>query len=129
MKVFKSIIVFIAFAIMLLVLLFLDTGVIINAMAGAYIAAVGAFLGVDLAAMLKQSSLKAAGDYEKLNAYKYIIGFVQLGVLFIVTIVRINTVEIDISAIAGMFGTGAIAVIGMVLAGLEGNKIATGAST
>lgn len=125
MKVIKSLLVTLLFLVMGTLVMVLDAPVVIDVVAAAYLAAVSAFLGVDIQAMIKSSSVKPQGEYEPLNSYKYVISFVQMALLTAVSVYRYQVHGVAIAAAIGLFGAGCIVVIGLVLGGLEGNKHAS----
>lgn len=114
-----------AFLIVGAVIGLLDDVGVIDSMAASFTAIIGVFLGVDLAAMLKNSAKMKKGDFQKAHTYRYIIAIIMMLALFILALWRKETDNLGISMAAGSFGSGAIVVIGMLMSGLEGNKIAS----
>jgi len=125
MKVVKILLVVLLFLVMAAVLVFGKSALTIDIIAGAYLAAMSAFLGLDIKAMIKETGLKKAGKYEPFNTYKYVIGFVEMAILAGIALWKNQAGDIQISAAVGLFGAGCMVVIGFVLSGLEGNKVAT----
>jgi hypothetical protein len=124
-KTVKILIVSLAFLIMAAVVVLGKSAVTIDLVAGAYLAAVSAFLGVDIKSMIKETSLKPANEWEALNTYKYVICFIEMAVLAGLALWQNQAGDINISAAVGLFGSGGMIIIGLVLSGLEGNKAAT----
>lgn len=115
----------IAFLIVASVLFVLDDVGIIDSMAASFTAVISLFLGVDLAAMIKNSAGMPKGKFQKAHTYRYIIAVVMMLVLFIIALYRKESDNLGISMAAGAFGSGSIVIIGLLMSGLEGNKIAS----
>lgn len=124
-KTVKILIVIFAFIIMAAVVVLGKSAVTIDLVAGAYLAAISAFLGIDIKSMIKETSLKPTGEWESLNVYKYIICFIEMAILAGLALWQNQAGDINISASVGLFGAGGMVIIGLVLSGLEGNKAAT----
>lgn len=88
-----------------------------------YTSVVGVYLGLDIAAMIARTSKLQKGSFEPMNVYKYVLVSACLAVL-IVTAVIVRG-QSDVSTAMTSFITSAMIVIGCVIGGLEGNKIAT----
>ncbi len=125
MKIIKIFLMMIAFFIMLSVIYLIDNISIIDVMAGSFFLVVNGFLGVDIAAMIKNSNSKPAGKWQDMKMYRYIIVFIMMLSLFALSIYRKEVDDIQIIMAISTFGGGAMITIGMMLAGLEGNKIAS----
>jgi peptidoglycan/LPS O-acetylase OafA/YrhL len=115
----------IAFLIVAAVLFVLDDVGIIDSMAASFTAVISLFLGVDLAAMIKNSAGMPKGQYQSAHTYRYIIAVVMMLILFIIALYRKESDNLAISMAAGAFGSGSIVIIGLLMSGLEGNKIAS----
>lgn len=89
-----------------------------------YTTVVGIYLGLDIAAMITKTSTLKKGNFESLNVYKYVLCSICLSVLTIVALIVKN--ESDVTTAITSFITSAMIVIGCIIGGLEGNKIATG---
>lgn len=122
MKFVKAFFFVLATAIMALCLLF--TPEISGSVSIAYTTVLGIYLGLDIAAMITKTTTLAKGDFESLNVYKYVLTSVCLSVLTVITLIVRNSA--DVSTAATSFITSAMIVIGCIIGGLEGNKIATG---
>ena len=75
--------------------------------------------------MVKNSSSMKKGDFQKAHTYRYVIAVAMFLVLFVLSLYRMEADSLGISMASGAFGSGAILVIGMLMGGLEGNKIAS----
>lgn len=97
---------------------------ITNVVSVTYVSCLGVYLALDISGMIKTTSKLDAGCYDKLNTYKYIISEICLLALFILCMIKKDSVNLDVAMES--FGSAIIFVIGIVIAGIEGNKIATG---
>lgn len=125
MRILKVVLMVLAFILMFAVVLFIDDVSIIDVMAGSFFLVVNGFLGVDLAAMIKNTSEMNRGDFQFMKMYRYIIVLCMMLILFGLSIYRKEADGIQIVMAVSTFGGGAMVTIGMMLAGLEGNKIAS----
>ena len=125
MKVLKITLLSIAFILMVLIIYFIDSVPVIDVISGSFFIVVNGFLGVDLAAMIKNSNHKPAGDFQDMKMYRYIIVFLMMLFLFFLSIYRKEIDGVQFIMSISTFGGGAMITIGMMLAGLEGNKIAS----
>ena len=125
MKLLKVVLMLLAFILMFVVVLFIDDVSIIDVMAGSFFLVVNGFLGVDLAAMIKNTSEMNRGDWQLMKMYRYIIVLCMMLILFGLSIYRKQIDGVMIIMAISTFGGGAMVTIGMMLAGLEGNKIAS----
>ena len=113
------------FILLFAVVLFIDDVSIIDVMAGSFFLVVNGFLGIDLAAMIKNTSEMNRGDWQLMKMYRYIIVLCMMLILFGLSIYRKQIDGVMIIMAISTFGGGAMVTIGMMLAGLEGNKIAS----
>jgi uncharacterized membrane protein len=125
MKVLKIALMVLAFLIIVAVVIILDDVGIIDSMSASFTAILGVFLGVDLASMIKNSASMKKGEFQKAHIYRYVIAVVMMLTLFILALWRKESDNLGISMAAGAFGSGAIVIIGLLMSGLEGNKIAS----
>ncbi len=125
MRAIKIILMLLAFLMMFAVTLFIDDVAVIDVIAGAFFIVVNGFLGVDLAAMIKNTSEMNKGDWQLMHIYRYIIVLCMMLILFGLSIYRKEVDNIQIVMAVSTFGGSAMVTIGMMLAGLEGNKIAS----
>lgn len=89
-----------------------------------YTTVVGVYLGLDIAAMITKTTTLKKGNFESMNVYKYVLCSICLCILTVVAlIVKENS---DVTTAITSFITSAMIVIGCIIGGLEGNKIATG---
>lgn len=89
-----------------------------------YVALIGVFLGVDLVAMIKETKSMPKGMYDKLKLWRYVTVVLFLFALTGLAFYQYKiTGELKITL--GSFSASVFIVAGLVLAGLDGNKIAT----
>lgn len=88
-----------------------------------YTSVVGIYLGLDIAAMIARTSKLQKGNFEPLNVYKYVLVSVCLAALIVTAIIVRG--QSDVSTALTSFITSAMIVVGCIIGGLEGNKIAT----
>ncbi len=122
MRIVKAFFFVLATAIMALCLLF--TPEVSGPVSITYTTVIGIYLGLDIAAMIKKTSTLKKGDFESLNVYKYVLCSICLSILTVVALIVKN--ESDVTTAIASFITSAIVVIGCIIGGLDGNKIATG---
>jgi len=125
MKILKVVLILLATALMAAVMIFVSDASVVDMMAGTYALSVNAFLGVDLAAMIKDSTAKPAGEWKSIKMYRYIISFVCMAVLFVLGLYQKEVNNVQAVMAISAFGSGTMLIIGLVMAGLEGNKIAS----
>ena len=88
MKILKITLLLIAFTLMAIIIYFIDSVPVIDVISGSFFIVVNGFLGVDLAAMIKNSNHKPAGDFQDMKMYRYIIVFLMMLFLFSLSIYR-----------------------------------------
>jgi hypothetical protein len=92
----------------------------------AFTSIVGAFLGVDIAAMIKKTAMLPPGSYKAINKHRYIISLAIFALLIVEAFILSYTRGRDCDALYASFGVGFLIVVGGLVAAVEGNKIATG---
>ncbi len=91
-----------------------------NLASAGYVLVIGTFLGTDVLKMIKMTSLKPAGDFEKFKLWKYMLSLATL-----IPLVKLS-INSGFSLTSGFLVMGAMVVIGCILSGLNGNKAVTG---
>lgn len=86
---------------------------------------VGIFIGLDIALMIKKTSGMDEG-YKKINIHRYIAGLVIFTALLVETFYISAVYQRNCDSLYTSFGMGFLVIIGGLIAGVEGNKIATG---
>lgn len=125
MKVLKVVLLLLATTIMGIVIYFIQAASIVDVMASTYVVIVSSFLGTDIAAMIKDTSKKPAGEWKNIKAYRYVLSFLCMSSLFVMALYQKEINNVDSIMAISSFGSGAMLIIGLVMAGLEGNKIAS----
>lgn len=87
-----------------------------------FIAVLGIYLGTDVASMITTTSRLPNGEYKEIKKHKYILSGICLSILIVITLVTWD--EILQTALTS-FLSSCMVVIGCLIGGLEGNKIAT----
>ena len=95
-----------------------------SAIAVTFTGIVGAFIGLDIALMIKKTSSMAEG-YKEINTHRYIAGLVIFAILLIETFIISGLYNRNCDSLYTSFGMGFLIIIGGLIAGIEGNKIAT----
>ena len=85
---------------------------------------VGVFIGLDIALMIKRTASMPTG-YKEINTHRYIAGLIIFAALLIETFVISALYQRNCDSLYTSFGMGFLVVIGGLIAGVEGNKIAT----
>lgn len=125
MKALKVILLFFATILMGAVIYFIKNPSVVDAIAATYAICINGFLGVDIAAMIKDSTKKPAGDWKDIKLYRYVFSFICMALLFVMALYQKEVNDIQSIMAISSFGSGAMLIIGLVMAGLEGNKIAS----
>ncbi len=85
-----------------------------------FVLVLGTFLGTDVLKMIKLTSLKPAGQFEKFRLWKYLLSLATL-----IPLVKLS-INSGFTLTSGFLIMGAMVVIGSILSGLNANKTATG---
>jgi len=99
-----------------------DTGSA-SAIAVTFTGIVGVFIGLDIALMIKKTSAMPEG-FKEINSHRYIAGLVIFAVLLVETFVISAMYKRNCDSLYTSFGMGFLIIIGGLIAGVEGNKIA-----
>jgi len=94
------------------------------AIAATFTAMVGAFIGLDIALMIKKTSAMPEG-YKEINAQRYIAGLVIFSLLLVETFFISGAFNRNCDSLYVSFGMGFLVIMGGLIAGIEGNKIVT----
>jgi len=95
-----------------------------SAIAVTFTAIVGAFIGLDLALMIKKTASMPTG-FKEINTHRYIAGLVIFAALLVEAFVISGRYQRNCDSLYTSFGIGFLVIIGGLIAGVEGNKIAT----
>jgi len=95
-----------------------------SAIAVTFTGIVGVFIGLDIALMIKKTSSMPSG-YKEINTQRYVAGLVIFSVLLIEAFFISAMYSRNCDTIYTSFGMGFLIIIGGLISGVEGNKIAT----
>ena len=95
-----------------------------SAIAVTFTGIVGVFIGLDIALMIKKTASMPEG-FKEINTHRYIAGLIIFAALLIETFVISALYQRNCDSLYTSFGMGFLVVIGGLIAGVEGNKIAT----
>lgn len=89
-----------------------------------YVALIGVFLGFDLLTMIKETKSLPKGSFDKLKLWRYIT---VVSFLFVLTGIAFYQYRITgaMKITLGSFSASVFIIAGMILAGLDGNKMVT----
>lgn len=87
-----------------------------------FVAVLGVYLGMDVASMIATTSRLPNGEYKEMKKHKYILSGICLAILIIITLL---SWEDSLQTALTSFLSSCMVVIGCLIGGLEGNKIAT----
>lgn len=87
-----------------------------------FITVLGIYLGTDVASMISATANLPAGEYKEIKKHKYFLSGICLAILIIITLVLWTDV---LQAALSAFLSSCMVVLGCLIGGLEGNKIAT----
>lgn len=88
-----------------------------------YITVLGLYLGLDIAGMITKTSQMSKGEYQALNVHKYVISTIGLTVNIIIAIAMHSSA--DITTALTSFVSAVMIILGCIIGGLEGNRIAS----
>ena len=88
-----------------------------------YASVLSIYLGVDLADTIIKTSQMSKGQYKDMHIHKYVISLICLAALVINCVIIKN--KCDVSTALTSFVSSIFIVAGILIGGLEGNKIAT----
>lgn len=91
-----------------------------------YVSILGAYLGLDVWGMIKSTSLMPPGEYKDMKISRYIVCALSYAVLVVLGYIQSGRTGVDMSAMYSVFVSAVFILIGLLIGGLEGNKIATG---
>jgi len=94
-----------------------------SAIAVTFTGIVGVFIGLDIALMIKKTASMPEG-FKEINSHRYIAGLVIFAILLVETFVISAIYQRNCDSLYTSFGMGFLIIIGGLIAGVEGNKIA-----
>lgn len=93
-----------------------------GALSISFVTVLGVYLGLDVASMIATTSRLPDGEYKEIKKHKYILSGICLSVLIVITLILW---EEALQTALTSFLSSCMVVIGCLIGGLEGNKIAT----
>lgn len=94
-----------------------------------YVSILSSFLGLDIWDMIKKTSLLPPGDFKEMKIHRYVICAISYAVLVFIGYVASKTTGADFTEMNRTFVAAVFILIGLLIGGLEGNKIATGTTS
>lgn len=120
-KVIKSLLFILACAVMTLCLFFLPD--VSGPVSVIFMGVLSCYLGIDVADTIIKSAAMKQGEYKNIHIHKYVISLICLLIMIVVCIDKKETA--DLTTVMTSLISSVMLVIGILLTGLEGNKIAT----
>jgi len=96
-----------------------------TAVAAAFVFITGDFLGIDLAQMVKKTAGMPKGEFDPVDKWRYIVSLVFLGILTGEAFAISQLFERDMSGVYGSVGVGTMVILGLLISGIEANKVVT----
>jgi hypothetical protein len=97
----------------------------VTAISGAFTGVLGIFLGVDIMTMIHKTKELKAGDFKGVNFHRYVISLFIFAALLTEAFIISGLFNREMNSLYLCFGVGFVVVIGGLISGIEGNKIAT----
>jgi hypothetical protein len=104
---------------------FVKDSLTVTTISGAFTGVLGIFLGVDIMTMIHKTKELKAGDFKGINTHRYVISLCIFAALLTEAFIISGLFEREMNSLYLCFGVGFVIVIGGLVSGIEGNKIAT----
>ena len=104
---------------------FVTDSLAVTAISGAFTGVLGIFLGVDILAMIHKTRELKPGDFKHINMHRYVLSLSIFAILLTEAFVISGLFGREMNSLYLCFGVGFLIVIGGLISGIEGNKIAT----
>jgi len=104
---------------------FVTDSLAVTAISGAFTGIVGVFLGVDILTMIHKTKELNRGLYKEMNLHRYVLSLCVFAILLTEAFVISGLYNREMNSLYLCFGVGFLIVIGGLISGIEGNKIAT----
>jgi hypothetical protein len=124
-KVGEWALILVAVAVMVVCVLVFTDANILGPIAASFLVVMGSWLGVDMGRMLKETGSAPPGQFKSMHTPRYIASIVAFGLLFVLTYRVSLSKEVAMTATLSVFGSGSMLMIGMLVTGIEGNKLKT----
>lgn len=108
---------------MALILLFVPE--IVDIVSVFYVMLVGTFIGADLLSMIKNTKALPAGEFDKLKSWRYVLASFFLVCLLSLAFYKYHA-GVPIKATLISLSSSVLVLSGLLIAGLDGNRMATG---
>jgi glucan phosphoethanolaminetransferase (alkaline phosphatase superfamily) len=105
---------------------FVSDSTVVMALASTFTGIVGIFLGLDIATMIRKTNALPGGEYKAINKHRYIASLIIFSFLMIEAFIISGVFNRNCDSLYASFGMGFLIVVGGLIAGVEGNKMATG---
>ena len=89
-----------------------------------YVGLISVFLGVDMVAMIKKTKEMEAGQFQSVHIWRYVLVVLSLAGLLALSFLQYKQSKLMIVTI-GSLSAAVYLIAGILLAGLDGNKIVT----
>lgn len=89
-----------------------------------YVMLIGSFLGFDILNMIKKTEVLPKGEYDKMKVWRYVLSILCLSALLVISFIKYKSSG-EMKVTLGALSASVIIICGVVIAGLDGNKIAT----
>lgn len=106
-------------------ILLIKEPVIIGTICSVYVASVGTFLGVDLRKMISDTRKLPVGSFKPMNKWRYVLTVVLFVVILVEAFIVHELKGTQVSVIYTSCGVGLIVVLGLLMSGIEANKVVT----
>jgi len=104
---------------------FVTDSLTVTAISGAFTGVLGIFLGVDIMTMIHKTKELGPGCYKEMNMHRYALSLCVFAALLAEAFVISSIYNREMNSLYLCFGVGFLIVIGGLISGIEGNKIAT----
>lgn len=125
-KIIEAFLVLFATAVMAATIFRTQDANILGPMAGAFLAVFSAYLGIDMAKMLKETTQRAPGEFKPMHTGRYVLSTAIFLGMYLFTFIIGQRTGSPMTAALAVFGTGSLLMIGFIIGGLGGNKLLTG---
>ena len=90
-----------------------------------YVSILTTYLGIDVYSMIKTTSLMPQGEYKKIKIWRYVLCSLSYAAIIILGYVKSMKCDCDFATMNSILISALFILIGILIGGLEGNKVAT----
>lgn len=94
-----------------------------------YVSILTTYLGIDVYAMIKTTSVMPVGEYKEIKLWRYVLCASCYALLIVEGYVQSAKTDVDFNSFYSVLISALFLLIAILIGGLEGNKVATGKST